>query len=59
MSTINVLNMSGAVVGTVELSDAIFGIEPNAAVVQLNSTDLNAGHVQNFDSRHLLKHSFP
>ena len=25
--------MSGAVVGTVELSDAIFGIEPNAAVV--------------------------
>ena len=33
MSTINVLNMSGAVVGTVELSDAIFGIEPNAAVV--------------------------
>ena len=33
MSTINVLNMAGATVGTVELSDAIFGIEPNAAVV--------------------------
>ena len=33
MSTINVLNMAGAVVGTVELNDAIFGIEPNAAVV--------------------------
>ena len=33
MSTINVLNMAGATVGTVELNDAIFGIEPNAAVV--------------------------
>ena len=33
MSTINVLNMAGAVVGTVELNDAIFGIEPNTAVV--------------------------
>jgi len=28
-----VLNMTGAEVGTVELSDAIFGIEPNEAVV--------------------------
>ena len=33
MSTIKVLNMTGAEVGTVELNDAIFGIEPNAAVV--------------------------
>ena len=33
MSTIKVLNMAGAEVGTVELNDAIFGIEPNAAVV--------------------------
>ena len=33
MSTIKVLNMAGAEVGTVELCDAIFGIEPNAAVV--------------------------
>jgi len=33
MSTINVLNMTGEVVGTVELSDGIFGIEPNEAVV--------------------------
>ncbi len=33
MSTINVLNMAGEKVGTVELSDAIFGIEPNEAVV--------------------------
>ena len=33
MSTIKVLNMTGAEVGTVELCDAIFGIEPNAAVV--------------------------
>ena len=33
MSTIKVLNMSGAEVGTVELSDGIFGIEPNESVV--------------------------
>ena len=33
MSTINVLNMAGETVGTVELSDVIFGIEPNTAVV--------------------------
>ena len=33
MSTINVLNMAGETVGTVELSDGIFGIEPNMHVV--------------------------
>ena len=33
MSTIKVLNMAGAEVGTVELNDAIFGIEPNKTVV--------------------------
>ena len=33
MSTIKVLNMVGAEVGTVELNDAIFGIEPNSVVV--------------------------
>ena len=33
MSTIKVLNMFGSEVGTVELSDGIFGIEPNQAVV--------------------------
>ena len=33
MSTIKVLNMAGAEVGTVELKDSIFGIEPNAGVV--------------------------
>ena len=33
MSTIKVLNMAGAEVGAVELSDAIFGIEPNTVVV--------------------------
>ena len=33
MSTIKVLNMAGAEVGTVELNDAIFGVEPNAVVV--------------------------
>ena len=33
MSTIKVLNMSGAEVGTVELNDGIFGVEPNQTVV--------------------------
>ena len=33
MSTINVVNMTGEVVGSVELNDSIFGIEPNQAVV--------------------------
>lgn len=33
MSTIKVLNMAGAEVGTVELNDAVFGIEPNQIVV--------------------------
>ena len=33
MSSVKVLNMAGAEVGTVELSDAIFGIEPNPVVV--------------------------
>ena len=33
MSAIKVLNMAGAEVGTVELNDGIFGIEPNTAVV--------------------------
>ena len=33
MSTIKVLNMAGAEVGTVELNDAVFGIEPNTVVV--------------------------
>ena len=33
MSSMKVLNMAAAEVGTVELSDAIFGIEPNPVVV--------------------------
>ena len=33
MSTIKVVSMSGAEVGSVELNDAIFGIEPNMSVV--------------------------
>ena len=33
MSSMKVLNRAGAEVGTVELSDAIFGIEPNPVVV--------------------------
>ena len=33
MSSIKVLNMAGAEVGTMELNDAIFGIEPNKTVV--------------------------
>ena len=31
MPTIKVLNMAGAEVGTVELKDSIFGIEPMSA----------------------------
>ena len=33
MSSIKVLNMAGAEVGSMELNDAIFGIEPNKTVV--------------------------
>ena len=33
MSAIKVLNMAGAEVGTVELNDSIFGVEPNTAGV--------------------------
>lgn len=33
MSSMNVLNMAGESVGTVELNDAIFGIEPNQSIV--------------------------
>ena len=33
MATVNVLNMSGQEVGTVELSDAVFSIEPNETAV--------------------------
>ena len=33
MSTMKVLNMAGAEVGSMELNDAIFGIEPNKTVV--------------------------
>ena len=43
MSTINVLNMAGEVVGTVELNDGIFGIEPNEAVVH----DVVKNHLAN------------
>ena len=34
MATVKVLNMSGAETGSLELSDAIFGIEPNEYAVQ-------------------------
>ena len=43
MSTIKVLNMAGAEVGTVELNDAIFGIEPNETVVH----DVVKNHLAN------------
>ena len=29
MATIDVINQTGAVVGSMELNDAVFGIEPN------------------------------
>ena len=43
MSTMKVLNMAGAEVGTVELNDAIFGIEPNESVVH----DVVKNHLDN------------
>ncbi len=43
MSTINVLNMTGEVVGTAELKDSIFGIEPNENVVH----DVVKNHLAN------------
>ena len=33
MSNIQVVNMAGQQVGEIELNDAVFGIEPNAAVM--------------------------
>ena len=39
----NVYNMSGAVVGEIELSEAVFGIAPNAAVVH----DMVKNHLAN------------
>ena len=39
----NVLDMSGNVVGEIELSEAVFGIEPNAAVVH----DVVKNHLAN------------
>ena len=43
MSTINVLNMAGENVGTVELKDSIFAIEPNESVVH----DVVKNHLAN------------
>ena len=43
MSTIKVLNMAGAEVGSVELCDGIFGIEPNQYVVH----DVVKNHLAN------------
>ena len=34
MAKIDILNLSGSVVGSMDLSDAIFGIEPNAAAMR-------------------------
>ncbi len=43
MSTINVLNMAGQEVGTVDLNETIFGIEPNQVVVH----DVVKNHLAN------------
>ncbi len=43
MATINVVNMAGENVGTVELNDAIFAIEPNESVVH----DVVKNHLAN------------
>ena len=62
MSTINVLNMAGETVGTVELSDGIFGIEPNTAVVhevvKNHLANLLAGHIINIRLKHDLRSPF-
>ena len=36
MPNIAVLDMTGAKVGTIELKDSIFGIEPNAVVMHMD-----------------------
>ena len=33
MAKVDIYNLEGAVTGSIELSDAIFGIEPNEAVL--------------------------
>ena len=33
MAKVNVYDMTGKVVGDIELNDAVFGIEPNTAVM--------------------------
>ena len=53
MSTMKVLNMAGAEVGTVELNDAIFGIEPNQTVVH----EVVKNHLAN--CRHCLLYTSP
>ena len=50
MSSMKVLNMAGAEVGTVELSDAIFGIEPNSVVVHEVVKNHLANHRQGTQS---------
>ena len=35
MAKLDVYNLSGAVTGSIELSDAIFGIEPNASAIAI------------------------
>ena len=47
MSTMKVLNMAGAEVGTVELNDAIFGIEPNQTVVHEVVHEVVKNHLAN------------
>lgn len=44
MSTIKVVSMTGAEVGTVELNDAIFGVEPNPEAL---STEVVKNHLAN------------
>ena len=36
MATVSTFDMTGKQTGSMELSDAIFGIEPNAAVLHLS-----------------------
>ena len=50
MANIDVLDMAGQKVGTAELSDAVFGIEPNVAVMHQLAVNYLANNRQGTQS---------
>ena len=50
MPTVNVYNMAGEIVGQVELSEAVFGIEPNKAVLHASVKNYLANQRQGTQS---------